>query len=439
MKQEQAFDILKTGENVFLTGAPGSGKTYLLNKYINYLRKNDIPVAITASTGIASTHMNGRTIHSWSGIGIKEQLTDKLLRGIKSRNYIKKRIRKPQVLIIDEISMLHSYQFDMIDRICREVRGNARPFGGLQVVCSGDLFQLPPVQSRDGVGGRLAVESRSWSNMSIKTCYLDEQFRHKDNDLITVLKDIRDNSVTNKTAEILKSRENPEMNSDLVPTRLYTHNNAVNAVNNRELMKIHSPKHEFEMETKGNDSLVRSLKNSCLSPENLVLKEGAKVMFTKNDFDRGYVNGTMGEVVDFDEDGYPVVKLRDGGEVVAFPDTWRIEDEHGKAQAKVTQVPLRLAWAITIHKSQGMTLDSAEIDLSRSFEEGMGYVALSRVRSLQHLHLRGFNDTALQVSDKALTFDEYFRSDSEKSKDFITNFDDSYKEKIHEQFLNDNN
>lgn len=145
MKQKEALDILKMGYNTFLTGPPGSGKTFLLNKYIEYLKKNNISVSITASTGIAATHMSGVTLHSWSGLGIKEELDDQEVKQVCEKGYMRKRINGANVLIIDEISMIKASQFEAVSKICQYIRRNARPFGGLQVVCSGDFFQLPPV------------------------------------------------------------------------------------------------------------------------------------------------------------------------------------------------------------------------------------------------------------------------------------------------------
>ena len=146
MTQEQALKIMKTGVNVYLTGSAGSGKTYLLNKYISYLKNHDISVAVTASTGIAATHMNGMTIHGWSGIGVKEVMGEKELQQLEDKKYLWKRFEKARVLIVDEVSMLHGFQLEMIEKVCRRFRRNEKPFGGLQVILSGDFFQLPPVQ-----------------------------------------------------------------------------------------------------------------------------------------------------------------------------------------------------------------------------------------------------------------------------------------------------
>ncbi len=202
--------------------------------------------------------------------------------------------------------------------------------------------------------------------------------------------------------------------------RLFTHNAAVDDINLKELAKLEGETHPFAMTAKGPEAFVRTLQRGCLSPETLALKEGAVVMFTKNDPGGRYVNGTLGTVVDFeDEEGYPVVRTLGGRRVVAEPATWKIE-ENGRDRASVTQVPLRLAWAITVHKSQGMSLDAAVIDLSRAFEYGQGYVALSRLRTLSGLHLLGLNERALRVHPEAVEKDAEFRAASETARQALS-------------------
>ncbi|MEX0689839.1 MAG: helicase, partial [Candidatus Paceibacterota bacterium] len=297
---------------------------------------------------------------------------------------------------------------------CQEVRGDVNPFGGLQIVCSGDFFQLPPIQARGLDKPKFAVESFSWSQLNPVICYLDEQYRHKDKNLFKVLSDIRDGGVTKFSMRALRERVNEDIASDISPTKLFTHNRDVDSINENQLNEIKETKKEYEMTTEGDKRLVESLKKSCLASEKLILKKGAKVMFIKNNFAKGYVNGTLGKVVDFDDAGYPIVKIFEGKEIEVLPASWSIDDYDGKVEAKVTQIPLKLAWAITIHKSQGMTLDAAEIDLRKSFEEGMGYVALSRVRRLDNIKLLGFNDMSITVSEKALVLDKHFIKESKK-------------------------
>ncbi len=377
MTQDEALDAMKMGYNIFLTGSPGSGKTFLLNKYIDYLKENNKSVAVTASTGIAATHMNGTTLHSWSGLGIKETLTKSDIKKLLKKPYLKKHYKNTKVLIIDEVLMLTASQFDAVDAICRQFKTSFKSFGGMQVICSGDFFQLPPI-NKSGLA-KFVVESHAWKNMDMKICYLEEQHRHKDENFIALLNHIRNNDVE-KSKEILMANEQPE---DLleISTKLYTHNIDVDAVNNVELEKMPGVEFVFNMTESGKHEVVKSLKKSCLAPERLLLKRGARVMFLKNNFDAGYVNGTQGSVVDFDVEGLPIVETISGQKFTAKLASWTVEEDD-KIVARVNQLPLRLAWAITVHKSQGMNLDAAEIDLSKCFVEGMGYVALSRLRSL---------------------------------------------------------
>lgn len=404
MKQTEALEILKMGKNVFLTGSAGSGKTYLLNQYINFLKSKRVPVGVTASTGIAATHMNGVTIHSWSGLGVRNTLSDYDVEKLLKKSYLKKKFKYVQVLIIDEISMLHNFQLDIVDKICRAFKQTETAFGGMQIVLCGDFFQLPPInKENDGVAS-FAYQSEIWKNMDLQICYLEEQYRQdSEGSLLRVLNDIRQNATGEETKRLLqKCYAMPR--HQINPTKLYTHNREVDTLNLRELDKISGSPKAYQMRSSGSKKIVESLKKSCLALEELLLKKDAVVMFVKNNFEAGYVNGTLGKVINF-VDGLPVVKTYNGKKIAVDYESWHIEED-GAIKAKLTQIPLRLAWAITVHKSQGMSLDSAEVDLSKSFVEGMGYVALSRVRTLAGLYLKGINEMALRVNENILVFDQ---------------------------------
>ncbi len=413
MTQAQALDILKTGANIFLTGEPGSGKTFVTNAYVSYLKRAKVEVAVTASTGIAATHIGGRTIHSWSGIGIKKELTSWEIDRIASNEYVSKRIDRTRVLITDEISMLDGRTLSSIDRVCREVRRNKEPFGGLQVVFVGDFFQLPPVARESEPPAQFAFNSTAWREAKLLTCYLSEQHRQEDSAFLTLLSSLRRNTVSKEEAKTLAARQTTE--AGVIPEgalKLYSHTIDVDRINDEELLRIAGEAKTFSMTTFGKKNLTDPLKKGCLSPEHLALKVGAAVMFTKNSQKGAYVNGTLGTVAVFDEDtGYPIVVTRDSRHVLVEPAEWSIE-EHGKIAAHIVQIPLRLAWAITVHKSQGMSLDAALVDLRRAFVEGQGYVALSRVRTLAGLSLIGWNEMALCVHPEVLSEDNRFRSAS---------------------------
>lgn len=433
MTQQEAITLLKMGKNVFLTGPAGSGKTYVLNSYIQYLEDHGVDVAITASTGIAATHIGGMTIHSWSGIGIKDNLSVRDLDYLEQQKHLWKRFESAKVLIIDEISMLKNTTLDMVDRVCKTFKRNNKPFGGLQVIFSGDFFQLPPIEKyspqaqmeqiplytdssdeimyevEDVIQTPFAFTATSWKQAQLHVCYLTEQHRQDDITLLRILQEMRTGEVSDDSRELLVEKITQKDIADV--TKLYTHNIDVDRFNVKELEEVDGEGQVYEMTSRGKASAVEALKRGCLAPEELWIKVGALVMFVKNNPIVGYVNGTVGEVIGFDSDDFPIVKTKDGDEYVATPQSWMIED-NGSVVAEVFQVPLKLAWAITIHKSQGMTLDSALIDLSQAFVPGQGYVALSRVKTLDGLYLKGINQTALQVHPQVLQFDKVLQEQS---------------------------
>lgn len=432
MTQEQALDILKLGRNVFLTGPAGSGKTYLLNKYIEYLRDNDVNIGITASTGIAATHMGGITIHSWSGLGIKDRLTDQDLGKLVKRSYLKRRFNNTHVLIIDEISMFHHFQLDLVDVICRAFKQNSLPFGGMQIVLCGDFFQLPPVAKAGQA--HFAHKSSVWTNMDLQICYLEEQYRQDDDKLTAILNEIRTNNTGEYTLEPLRARYKSKISGIQNITKLYTHNLDVDAINNRELARLSGNAKRYTMTAQGKAKIIDALQRSCLAPTVLILKKDAIVMFVKNNFEEGYVNGTLGVVIGFNQYNLPIVETLKGEIINVTAQNWKIEEE-GQVLGEIRQLPLRLAWAITVHKSQGMTLDAAEIDLSKSFTPGMGYVALSRIRNLEGLRLMGLNDMALKVDHGILDLDSDLMLASQQASKNISQIHLSDKAIRHKEFL----
>ena len=502
MRQSSALDILKTGQNVFLTGSAGSGKTYTLNQYIDYLRARRVPVAVTASTGIAATHMSGTTIHSWSGIGIKDELSDRDLSNLSRKQFLADRLKDTAVLIIDEISMLHAKQLNLVSQVLKYVRKNDKAFGGIQVVVAGDFFQLPPIGSKGETNReKFAFMSEAWLDAKFHICYLSEQHRQVSEaangglDLDDILNQIRRQEVTFEAIAALEATFDQDV--DIKRTRLYTHNLNVNKINDKELAALEGEMMRFEATSTGDSKLVETLKKTVRTQDELILKVGAKVMFIKNNSELGVSNGTMGELIGFaavkiedsqdsssaliedDEDvdngnknatdhtsdtdeasaktaktkpkkdsdkkqpkpkktttqKMPVVRLNSGREVVAEPEEWIIEDETGEVLASYEQVPLCLAWAITIHKSQGMTLDAAEIDLSRTFELGQGYVALSRLKSLAGLQLLGMNDMSLQLDPLARGADRRFLALSDEADANYAMLDEESMTQAHEKFI----
>lgn len=496
MRQSSALDILQTGQNVFLTGSAGSGKTYTLNQYINYLRARRVPVAVTASTGIAATHMSGTTIHSWSGIGIKDELSERDLTTLARKQFLADRLKETAVLIIDEISMLHAKQLNLVNQVLKHVRKSDQPFGGIQVVVAGDFFQLPPIGSRgESNREKFAFMSEAWLDAQFHICYLSEQHRQVSEaangglDLDDILNQIRRQEVSFEAIAALEATYDQDV--DIKRTRLYTHNLNVNKINDKELAELSGEMKRYEAISIGEDKLVDTLKKTVRTQDELVLKVGAKVMFIKNNTELNVSNGTMGELIGYatvkvddsqakakaekdarshalesketliasDDDPddsivkppakkaekalskqptsqkMPVVRLNSGREVIAEPEEWIIEDETGEVLASYQQVPLCLAWAITIHKSQGMTLDAAEIDLSRTFELGQGYVALSRLKSLAGLQLLGMNSMSLQLDPLARGADKRFLALSAEADANYAMLDEKSMQQNHEKFI----
>jgi len=421
MRQAQALTVMLEGSSVFLTGAPGAGKTYVLNEFIRQASRQGKNVAVTASTGIAATHIGGTTIHSWSGLGIKDFLTDWDRERLQGTDRLIKRYNATDVLVIDEVSMLHGQRLNMVSEVAKLLRKNDAPFGGLQVILVGDLFQLPPITRGNGPVDFVHL-SAAWQELDPKICYLTEQHRQDSGDgLLDLLEAMRRGDINEMHEAALQERLREKRSSDQAVTRLYSHNMDVDSINQRHLKEIDRDAKMYQMQTSGQAAKIETLVKSVLAPETLELKIGAEVMFVANNFASGYVNGTRGRVLDFVDD-LPLVALPNGRELKVERHSWKLEED-GKTRAEVAQLPLRLAWAITVHKSQGMSLDAAEIDLSRSFTPGMGYVALSRVRSMDGVYLNGINQTALLMHPAIHMFDQDLRSSSESLANITADYE----------------
>lgn len=444
MKQDEALALFKSGANIFLTGEPGSGKTHTIGRFVSYARKNGIPVSLTASTGIAAAHLGGMTIHAWSGLGAKDRASSTEIAAIARNKRTADRISQAKILVIDEVSMLSGQMLEAVGQVCCHVRKSRLPFGGLQVVLVGDFFQLPPVVRRESYGAPLPLDdqsspfafaSRGWRDLDLTVCYLTEQHRQNDGVLLDVLSAIRSDACGQEHRNVLQARRIASGQAPKDVTRIFTRNVDVDRINLEELAKLRGEAKRFAMVSEGDKLLADGLKRGCLSPENLELKEGASVMFTRNDPDGRFVNGTLGTVRSFDEEeGYPVIETWDGARVTAKPAEWRVSIDEG-ATASLRQIPLRLAYAMTVHKSQGLSLDAAVIDLSTAFEYGQGYVALSRVRRLEGLHLLGLNAKALRVHPEVLEEDAAFRRASETERSRFAALTPAERDVVERDFL----
>ena len=438
MKQNTALKLLKSGTNVFITGSAGTGKTHLLNNYILYLKERKIVPTIVAPTGIAASHLNGKTIHSFFALGINNSIDEAYIGKLLERNPLVTRFKALKILIVDEVSMLSPDIFASMDAILQAFKHNTLPFGGVQVILSGDFFQLPPI-NRSSNGKRFAWQSPSWKELDLKTCYLIEKYRQDDNQLIHILDEIRSGSVSQTSHTILQSRYHKALDKESVITKLYTHNIDVDRINQQELDKLPSQEKVFTYISgtpKGTPSNEEKIFKSSLVSERVILKKGAVVLFIKNNNDLGYVNGTTGVVTGFDKESKrPIVKLRSNISITVPYEEWSLANAKGQEVAKIMQIPLRLAWALTIHKSQGMTIDAAEIDLSKTFETGQGYVALSRLRNIEGLRLMGINDMALQVDPLILSIDHRIMQASTRANNEIEAISASILESTYNTYI----
>ena len=413
MTQERAIELALSGHNIFLTGKAGTGKSYTTNKIIEQMRKSGKSVAVTATTGIAATHIDGQTIHSWAGIGIKEEVTDEMLFGLSRNRFTADRMKIPDVLIIDEISMLHDYRFDMVDEVLRFVRSSNAPFGGMQVIVVGDFHQLPPVNRNNKKN--YTFNAKAWAALDFRVCYLEKIYRQSDEQLIEVLNAIREARIEDRHKDILDAALENKHNADKA-INLYCKNKEVRFENEECLAKVDSNLVTFKARTQGHEMAVKKITGSWNGEENLSLKVGARVMFLVNKYMQGgdiiFTNGQMGEVVEFVGDDAVVVKPYNGDLIVVTRHEWKLEEEDSSGKmrtvAKVLQIPLRLAYAITIHKSQGSSFDYVNLDLSDAFTTNQGYVALSRVRTLAGLNLIGYKYGSLLQDSTIVAKDREF-------------------------------
>ncbi len=399
---DRFLDLATAGENTFLTGPAGSGKSYLVRDYL----KRHPDTHVVASTGVAALNVGGMTVHRWSGMLLGpargqdfERFFAQLARDPKpSARAAFNRVRCCKRLVIDEISMLSGSAFDYLDFHCRKIRDDKRPFGGIQVIGTGDFLQLPPVRINPQHGYDWAFDSAAWKAAKFQTVELRRIMRQDEPELVAALGKFRRGEIDGETERLLRPRISLFPNRDI--TRLFTHNSMVDRWNDFCLGELPGPESVREAETWGPQSQIDFLEKNLLTPKVLRLKPGAKVMFTVNRPDDGFVNGQTGEVVSI---GFTsVVVHTQDKELEVSPYRWRF-DSNDPGTAWFEQLPLRLANALTIHKAQGLTLDSAFVDVRAAREPGQAYVAISRVRTLAGLHLKDW-PRGVFVSQRALDF-----------------------------------
>ena len=427
LEQREAFDAIASGQSIFITGPGGTGKSYLIQAIYNLIpERTGKHVSVTAMTGCAALLLGryAKTLHSWAGVGLGRGSSAQLATQIRRSGWTLRRWLATDVLVIDEVSMLTSDLLEKLNEVAQIVRRDTRPMGGLQIVFVGDFYQLPPVVKADEEGKReipFVFESPVWKEIAQRVITLKQIVRQADPQFQTVLNEARVGEVSEQSLDILRSRQGLKWQTELIrPTLLFTRRVEVDIVNDKNLRALTTERKIYVADTvfAPLDSLrglsketpeikraVEKLDKDAPYVVELILAVGAQVMLLTNmDPQQGLVNGSRGVVVGFEGMGIPLVQFRHGQPIPIPTATWESEEIEGLSRK---QIPLRLAYAITIHKAQGATLDSALIDIgSNTFEYGQAYVALSRVKSLDSLYIWDVEPTAFRAHPKVKKFYE---------------------------------
>jgi len=419
-KQKNAFNTMKSGKNVFLTGPGGSGKSFLIKYFIDWYRsekeEDDSKIFITSTTGLSSILIDGITINRYSGIGIGDKDIETLYKKIIKMKNLKKRWCNTSVLIIDEISMMDADIFDKLEILAKRIRKNEEPFGGIQIILSGDFLQLPPVKSNN-----FCFESFTWDIVIDKVFYFDKIIRQNDINLQNVLNNIRIGVINEDVKNMLNCRLNKDLINEngIIPTLLFSKKNMVLQYNENELKKLidngnenytYTSYYEFSknISEESKEFYIEMINSQYQVEDKLTFARSSQVMLTVNLPDLDLANGSRGIIIDFtkdDEKKYPIVLFLNGKVLEVKPHEFTI-DEDGDVIKKF-QIPLILSWAITIHKAQGMTLEFVKTDIGNSiFEYGQVYVVLSRVKSIEGLSLINIDYSKIKAHPKILKYYE---------------------------------
>jgi ATP-dependent DNA helicase PIF1 len=398
--QNEAFQSYCEKKNIFISGYAGTGKSYLINKIYSHAQENNKNIQITAMTGCAAILLkNAKTLHSWASIGLGNAPIEKLISNIKKYNKIEN-WTKIDILVIDEISMMSKDLFELINSIAQKIRKNKKPFGGIQLICSGDFHQLPPIENE------FCFESELWDSTFDNQYVFKENFRQKgDIGYQKVLNEVREGTISPESCKLLLECTKKEIVDDLKPTVLYPTKKYADQINQFELMTIDTEQYVYNKIYTPNvtfgpikDELE---KQKGMFEDKLTLKIGCQVMCIANiSQEEGIVNGSQGIITNF-VDGYPEVKFKNITRVIQ-PYKW-INEKY--EDYSVSQIPLILSWAITIHKSQGITLDMCKLNIGGSvFEYGQAYVALSRLTSSEGLFITSLDISKIRANPKVIQF-----------------------------------
>lgn len=441
-------------ENVFISGPAGSGKSFIIGLVKNILDdkfKHHFIVSMTASTGLAASNIGGKTIHSWSGLGIysgklkQRGAIDKEALGIYRKQTD---LEYADVLVIDEISMLHAYYLDNLNVALKRIRKNDEPFGGIQVILMGDFMQLPPVtprssEKKDGINYGFAITSDAWKEGNFSICYLDKVHRASDPALKRMLQRISVGKPDEETMALIGQAEERDRDPEKVYSVLFTTNKNVDAYNQEKLNENPNPSIYMQPSTMGSRKHITELMKQHAIPESLEMKKDAVVIVTANIPEERVYNGTVARFFSYDRVNDTVTLITNDGRFVQIPKISREKEEKVKKStatnskdekemdevsvnvvAVIRYFPIKLGYAITVHKSQGQTFDAVEVDLSKCFAPGLGYVALSRVRNASDLIINGFSPRALEVDPDSLKYSKYVKKQALLSrKNFIDNIE----------------
>nr|XP_003418406.3 LOW QUALITY PROTEIN: ATP-dependent DNA helicase PIF1 [Loxodonta africana] len=412
LSEEQAavLRVVLKGQSIFFTGSAGTGKSYLLKRILGSLPP--MGTVATASTGVAACHIGGTTLHAFAGIGSGKAPLAQCV-ALAQRPGVRQGWLNCQRLVIDEISMVEADLFDKLEAVARAVRQQDEPFGGIQLIICGDFLQLPPV-TKGSQPPQFCFQAKSWRKCIPVILELTEVWRQADQAFISLLQAVRLGRCSDEVTRQLRATAAHKVGRDgIVATRLCTHQDEVALTNERWLQELPGEVHSFEA-MDSDPEQARTLDAQCPASRVLQLKLGAQVMLVKNlAVSRGLVNGARGVVVGFEAEGrgLPQVRFLCGITEVIRADRWTVQATGGQLLSR-QQLPLQLAWAISIHKSQGMSLDCVEISLGRVFASGQAYVALSRARSLQGLRVLDFDPMVVCCDPRVLRFYATLRRDS---------------------------
>ena len=418
-EQTKVIDLVSAGKSVFVTGPGGVGKSYLINSLHTLLKRK--LVHITALTGSAAVLIGGTTLHSWSGLSpdVINQPIEYIIDNMRYKP--KLRWKKTNVLVIDEVSMLSRDLFETLDSLGQRLRNNNKPFGGIQLIFSGDFFQLPPIVKGCTLdSNKFAFCSQKWNNIFMNsTVQLTKVMRQTDTGFVNVLNKIRKGIIDEEVIKLLESRVNLEYTNDaIIPTQLFSMRHEVDHINNSHLVDLDDVRvHRWstkqlsgsKLNKQLQNSLMKQWENDCQCEQKQFLAIGAQVVLLHNALqeEHNLINGSRGVIVDFNDDGDPVVQFKEVL-ISISKHNWEFENHSIGFKYQIRQYPLKLAWALTIHKSQGMSLDCVIIDINNVFEEGQAYVALSRVKCLDGLFIRNMNPSKIKANRTVLEFYDTF-------------------------------